>query len=56
MILGDTYLSNDQETDLFGKYFHGVYVRDDSQEGFVVDYREGNCGAGHFGFRHAKRH
>jgi hypothetical protein len=38
MFLGDTCVRNAQEiSNLFGKYFQGVYVRDDSQEDFVVD-------------------
>jgi hypothetical protein len=38
MFLGDACARNTQEiADLFGKYFQGVYVRDNSQENFVVD-------------------
>jgi hypothetical protein len=38
MFLGDTCARNAQEiVDLFGEYFQGVYVRDDSHEDFVVD-------------------
>jgi hypothetical protein len=38
MFLGDTCTHNAQEiANLFGKYFQGVYVRDDSQEDFVVN-------------------
>jgi hypothetical protein len=38
MFLGDTCTRNAQEiANIFGKYFEGVYVRDDLQEDFVVD-------------------
>jgi hypothetical protein len=38
MFRGDTCARNAHETvDLFGEYFQGVYVRDNSQKDFVVD-------------------
>jgi hypothetical protein len=38
LCMGDICARNAQEiANLFGEYFQGVYVRDDSQEDFVVD-------------------
>jgi hypothetical protein len=38
MFLGDAYARNAQDiADLFGEYFQGVYVRDDSQNNCIVD-------------------
>jgi hypothetical protein len=38
MFLGDACALNAQEiADLFGEYFQGVYVRNSSEEDFVVD-------------------
>jgi hypothetical protein len=38
MFLGETCAGTSQEiANSFGEYFQGVYVRDDSQEDFVVD-------------------
>jgi hypothetical protein len=61
MFLDDTCARNAQDiANLFGEYFQSVYVRDDSQENFIVDdgvedsFREGNCEAGCFFFGHAK--
>jgi predicted glycosyltransferase involved in capsule biosynthesis len=38
MLLGDACARNAKEiADWFNKYFQGVYVKDNSQKGFVVD-------------------